>query len=162
MSARDAPQQCTLSDSSGADAIEAGGVSRSLDALQHSALSDSFGTDAIEAVAGGAAFPFAHPGTLNSPLSNAVGSTVACGATRSQEHVALPSSHSGPLISSPFSHPGVRNLPHPRPPKGGRRNDCVLRMMHASGRSSFVLHEGATMRDTFLERFSRDRPRFFC
>ena len=38
-------------------------------------------------------------------------------------------------------------LPLPGPPKGRRSTDCVLRMMHASGRSRFVLHEGATMRD---------------
>ena len=38
VSARDAPQQSTLSDSSGADTIDAGEVSSSLDALQHNAI----------------------------------------------------------------------------------------------------------------------------
>ena len=31
-------------------------------------------------------------------------------------------------------------------PKGGR-TDCVVRLIHASGRSRFVLQEGATMKD---------------
>ena len=78
VSALDAPQQSTLSDSFGADAIEAGGVSRSLDALHHSALSDSFGTDAIKAVAVGAAFPFAHLGTLSLVVPRGLRNTPPC------------------------------------------------------------------------------------